>query len=305
MNDTTTSNPREVIGGNNPPLGRSIAAEQGDFALVTTAFLNEEYARQPGIVTALLNEARELPEVIEDDDTKGKVASLIKRLRDTTKALESFREKEKLPYLRGGQAVDQFFFGLEDKLARRDKKAKAGAADVLSNRLTDYDVRILEKIREERRRLAAKEERRALEAQEEASRAAAAAEEARIAAERARKPETAAAKEAVAEVKQEQAGEAKVNAALAIGKAEEAHISTLAKPADIMRMRGEDGTLSTMATEPYAEIENETLLDREKLWPFISLDAKEKALRAWAKTGGYNQQMAGAKIGRRPKSVVR
>jgi hypothetical protein len=298
-------NPRAIIGGNAPPLARSIAAEQGDFALVTTAFLNEEYARQPGIVTLLLNEARDLPEVIEDDATKGKVASLIKRLRDTAKALESFREKEKMPYWRGVQAVDQFFFGLIDRVARRDKKAKPGAADILLARLTDYDTRMLEAERERRRKAAEEEERKARAAQEEADRAAAQAEEARVAAERARKPETAAAKEAVAGVRESAASDATVAAAIAAGKAEAARIDTFAKPADIMRSRGEDGTLSTMATEPYAEIENEALLDKEKLWPFIALEAKERALRSWAKTVGHAQQMPGAKIGKRPRSTVR
>ena len=53
-----------------------------------------------------------------------------------------------------------------------------------------------------------------------------------------------------------------------------------------------------MTTESYAVIEDEALLDKEKLWPFISLDAKEKAFRAWAKTTGHNVQMLGAKVGR-------
>ncbi len=67
----------------------------------------------------------------------------------------------------------------------------------------------------------------------------------------------------------------------------------------------ESGTLSTMADEPYAEILDAALLDKNTLWPFISEDAKGKALRAWAKTTGHRQQMAGASIGKRQKSVVR
>lgn len=298
-------NPREAIGGNFPPLARSIAATEGDFAAVVTAFLEDEFGSRPKIVAALLDEARALPAVIEDDETKGKVASLIKRIRDEAKALDAIHGKEKTPYLRGGQAVDQFFFGLIDKLARRDKKNKNGAADVLGNRLTDYDTRILLAEQERRRKAEEEERRRAEAAQAEADRLAAEAEEARIAAERAKKPETVAAKEAVAEVREEASGAARVEATIATGRAEEAHIATLARPADIMRTRGEDGTLSTMATEPYAEVEDDAKLDIAKLWPFIALDAKEKALRAWAKTTGHNVQMAGARIGRRPKSVVR
>jgi hypothetical protein len=303
---------RLKIGGNSPPLARSIAAEEGDFALVVTAFLEDEYAKQPKIVQSLLEEARALmcdPETGKlkkiDDETKGKVTSLIKRMRDTAKALNAWHDKEKQPYLRGGQAVDQFFFGWIDKLTRRDKKNKAGAADVLNDELTDYDTRILEAERERRRLAAAEEARIAQAAYDAAAKAEREAEDARLAAERARKPEIAEQKETVAEQKEAVASEAKVDAALAAGRAQEAHIATLVKPADIMRTRGADGTLSTMATEPFAVVENEALLDRDKLWPFIPLAAKEQAYRAWAKTVGYNQQMAGGTCGRKPKSTVR
>ena len=298
-------NPRAVVGGNFPPLARSIAAEAGDFSLVTTAFLEEEYAKQPVIVSALLDEARALPERIEDDETKGKVASLIKRLRDHAKALDAAHSSNKTPYLRGGQAVDQYFFGLIDKLSRRDKKNKPGAADILSARLTDYDTRKLAEEQERRRKIAAEEARIAREAQMEAARKAQEAEDARLAAERARKPEAIEQKAAIADAHEAAAITAKVDAELATGKAEAAYIDTLQRPADIMQARGADGTLSTMATEPYAEIEDADLLDKNALWPFITVDAKEKALRAWAKVHGHAKQMAGAKIGKRPKSVVR
>jgi hypothetical protein len=302
---TDAQNPREQIGGNFPPLARSIAATEGDFAAVVTSFLEEEYRSQPEIVAALLEEARALPNPIEDDETKGNYASLIKRLRDAAKVLDAIHGKEKTPYLRGGQAVDQFCFGLIDKLARREKKNKPGAADVLGQRLTDYDTRVLLAEQERRRRAAEEEERVAREVQAEADRLAREAEDARQAAERAKKPETTAAKEAVAEVREEAASTARIEAAVATGRAETAHIATLARPADIMRTRGDDGTLSTMATETYAEIEDDSKLDMAKLWPFIRLDVKKTALTAWAKTTNFDQQMPGAKIGRRPKSVVR
>ena len=34
-------------------------------------------------------------------------------------------------------------------------------------------------------------------------------------------------------------------------------------------------------------VENQALLDKEKLWAFIPLAAKEQAFRAWAKNTGY------------------
>ncbi len=124
-------------------------------------------------------------------------------------------------------------------------------------------------------------------------------------ADRARKPAIIEQKqEAAAEVSTE-ASTAKVQAAITTGKAEAAHVDTLKKPADIMRTRGDDGTMTTMATEPYAVVEDEALLDKEKLWAFIPLAAKEQAFRAWAKNTGYTQQMVGGKCGRKPKSQVR
>lgn len=310
---TAPDNPRAGVGHNMPPLARSIAAEQGDFAAVTTAFLEEEYAKHPDVVEALLEECATLLRdpasgalrEIADDDMKGRVVSLMKRLRDEAKALDAIHGKEKTPYLRGGQAVDQFFFGLIDKLARREKRNRPGAADVLQEKLTAYDTKLLHAEQERRRREAAEQERIAREAQEKAAREAREAEEARLAAERARKPEIIEQKGAAAASAEIRAGESHVEAQVAAGRAEEAHVATFAKPADLMRRRGDDGTLSTMATEPYAVVEDDSLLDKEKLWPFLSLDAKEKALRAWAKVTGYGQQMPGAKVGRKPKSVVR
>lgn len=301
---TDASNPREMIGGNNPPLARNIALEE-NFAESVSAWLREDFAACPTETTALLEEARLLPNPIDSDDTKGRYTGLIKRLRDHAKKLGAFHEKEATPYMRGKQAVDQFFFGLIDKVARRDKKNNPGAADILAQRLTDYDTKLLlaeqERRRQEADRLAREEAARV----QEATRLQIEAEAKRLLAERARKPEFVDSKTAAAREAEAQASAAAVDAAVASGRAEEAHISTLARPADIMRTRSSEGTLSTMAREAYAEIEDESLLDKSVLWPFISLEAKEKAVRAWAKTHGHSKQMPGARVGHRPKSVVR
>lgn len=310
---SSTDIDRLGIGGNLPPIAAEIARYEGDFAAVVTAFLNEEYGKHEGIVAELLAEATALMrdpvtgelKRINDNDTKDKVKSLIKRMRDEAKALEAFHEKEKTPYLRGGQAVDQRFFGWIDKLARRAKTNRPGAADILNDELTDYDTRVLEAERERRRQIAAEEARKAQEAQAEADRLAREAEQRRLEAERARKPEIVEQKQEVAKTIAVAAGEARVEAAIVAGKAEAAHIDTLAKPADIMRQRGADGTLSTMKTEPFAVVEDESQLDKERLWPFIPLAAKEQAFRAWAKNTGYTQQMDGGRCGKKPKSEVR
>ena len=299
-----TQNPREALGGNFPPLARSIAAEE-NFAGTVTAFLEDEYRQIPGTVAQLLEEARAIPQVIEDEPTMGTVAKLIKRLRDEAAKIEAYRVKETEPYLRGGQAVNSFFFALREKCIRKDRQAKPGAADILQGRLDDYNQRKLAAERERLRQEAERSRREREEAERREREAAEKAEADRLAAERARKPETQQAKADIAEQSAQAASQAKIDADRATADAEAAHIATLAKPADIVRTRVNEGPTVTMATEPYALVEDFELLDKAALWPFIKQDAIEQALRAWARTTGHNQQMAGAKIGRRPKTVVR
>ncbi len=290
-------------GHNLPPLPRQISAEE-NLAPSVTEFLAEEFASLPGEVSALLDEARVLPKVIDDDDVMGTVAKLIKRFRETTKRIEAFHAREKAPYWTSGQAVDVFFFSLFEKCAKRTKTSKPGAADVLQARLDDYMDRKLAAEQERRRKEAAEQARVAREAQERADREAREAEDARLAAERARKPDAIVAKTAVADARENSASEAKADAGFALSKAEEAHVATLAKPADMVRTRVDDGPTVTMGTVPYAVIEDEDLLDKAKLWPFIKFEAKEAALTAWARTHGHSQQMPGAKIGKRAKGQV-
>ena len=60
-----------------------------------------------------------------------------------------------------------------------------------------------------------------------------------------------------------------------------------------------------MQQETYAEIEDAGKLDVSKLWMFVPFDAKQKALNAWARSTDWREPMAGARVGRRPKSQVR
>lgn len=307
------------IGHNNPPLPQSIALVEGDFAIIVTDYLGAEHKKWPEAAAALLEEARQLPKEIPDDETKGKVASLIKRIRDTAKMLDGIHAKEKQPYKRGGEAVDQFFFGLIDKLARRAKTNNPGAADILNARLTDYDNRKLAEERARRDREAAETARLAREAQDRAEatrkdeeRKQREADEAAAAAERARNPERKDEKIAAAqEVRQEAqqqgavADQAKVDAEVVTARAQDAYHATLTSSADIMRTRIGEGTLATMGVEKYAEIINRDELDKAALWPFIPLADLEKALRGWARNTDYRQSMPGADVGRRNKSTVR
>lgn len=276
-----------------------------DYAKEEVDRLQRDYPQFTNLALELKAEGEAILGKIVDPESKGIAASIIKRTRDAAKRFDGVRELEKMPHFRRGQGSDQFFNGLIDMLTRRDRKNRPGIADSLQQELTEYDTRILMAEQERRRKIAEEEARKQREAQQAAAKAAQEAEEKRLAAERARLPETRETKQEAAAVAGEAASAAKIEEAVATDRAEAAYVGTLAKPADIMRQRGEDGTLTTMAREFYAEVVDATKLDKGALWPFISLDAKEKALRQWAKTSGHRQQMAGAAIGDRPKSVVR
>lgn len=301
-----TENPRAVIGSNNPPISEVLAmfAVDENFSQTIADYLKEKYASFFNDATTLLGEARALPRPITSKEERAKYPPVIKRIRDLKGKFEAFHELEKAPFWRGGQACDQTFFGTIDKLMRRDKKANAGAADILGAELTDYDNRVLAEEQERRAEEARKAAAAARAAEQERLAAEAKAAELAAAAERARKPETQAVKQEAAEQAVQAVSAAKVEQTVAFQQAETAYIETLAKPADIMRDRGEDGTMSTMAQETYAEVDDYEKLNGALLWPFVSAKEKEKALRAWAKTTDYRKPMAGARVGRRNKTRV-
>lgn len=289
-------NPRGI--GDNVNAEINYAAEEAER-------LRGEYGETVRTVIELEARGAAMPEVFQNDADKSAAASLIKDMRDAGKRIEGFRELEKQPYFRRSQGVDQFFFGLADRLFRRNRKDRPGMADSLQESLTAYDTKNLREEQERRRREAEEAARLQREAEEVAAKAAAEAEERRLAAERARTPATTAAKQEAAQQAEEAASTTNVAAQIAADAATQARLDTYARPAEIMRQRGDDGVLTTMKRENYAEVTDEALLDKAALWPFIPIEAKEKALRAWAKTTGFRQQMEGAAIGDRPRSVVR
>ena len=67
------------------------------------------------------------------------------------------------------------------------------------------------------------------------------------------------------------ASTASIEADIAADKAQQAHIDTLAKPADIVRTRVEEGPTVTMQREAFAIVVDAALLDVAKLWPFVAL----------------------------------
>lgn len=280
-----------------------------DYAAEETDRLRRDYTGLADSVEQLLGTAAAIPLPIASNDDKAVVAKTIKDLRDMKSRVEGVREIEKIPHLRRGQAVDQFFGSLRISLLKDNKRDQNAIGDTLQAALTDYDNKLLAE-EQERRRLAA--ERAAREAREKAAAEAKAREEAeakRLAAERAKLPETKAAKAETADTADQTASAATVEAKLAETKAEEAYVETLARPADIMRNRGADGVMTTMAKEKFAEITDPKALDIEALRPFVKIEAWEAALRGLAASRGYSNdermQISGAIFGTRNKSQVR
>lgn len=288
-------NTRAVVGDNNAQA----AADR------VTAYLQDEYKARTAEIDALLEEARGAPTEVPSDEVATSIGSIVKRLRTLDKTMEAYREAEKAPHKLSADAVDAFFFRHRERLARRnpkDRSQKPGAADILQARIDDFLDR--KAIEEENRRK--EEARKAREAQAEADRLAREAmqkaEEARLAAERARSKTFE--KTAVAVAAQDMAKEAAVDAELAAQAAREAMAATQAKPAELSRTRGE-GVLLTQKKEPYANLEDRNLLDKAALWPFFTDAEIEKALRAWARSTGHKQEMAGADVGIGRKGVTR
>lgn len=275
-----------------------------DYAKQETDRLRVDYADLLTTVDELKALADAIPDEITVED-KETVIDLVKRGRDVKIRIDGLHDLEKQPHLRRGQGSDNFFFGLWDRIMKREKKNRDGFVDELLAKLTALDVRLLAEEQARRRRDSEESARVEAKLREEADAAAKVAEDARLAAERARKPETTAAKQEIADAAESVADAAVVDVTVAAAVAETAYVHTLARPADIMRTRTASGTLGTMAQETYAEVEDATKLDMAKLWPYLPFAAKETALRAWAKSTGHNEQMPGAKIGRRPKSQVR
>lgn len=285
-------NPRAVVGDNSTAYGENV--------------LNGLKSDYPGLeaeVADALDEARALPAKIDSTQVMAAYGPVMKRLRDLAKRMTGFHQAEKANHLEAGRRVDGFFFGFIDKVAKRDKKANPGAADVLQKRVDEYVQKMLAEEEERRRLLAAEQARIAQAAIEEANRLAREAEETRLAAERARKPETIAAKAEVADQAEQVASSAAAVANAAEQRAYDAHMETKAKPADMVRQRSE-GSMLTAGNEKIAEVVDAALLDKAALWPYISLAEKEKALRAWAKSTGYVKKMDGAEIGQRAKGRV-
>lgn len=287
-------NPREMIGGNSPDYAREISEQ-----------LERDYAGTKQTVAALLDEARALPKEIDSDSTMGVIARVIKRIRDLNGQVEAYRVKEKEPHLRRGDAVQQFFVGLNAKLLAAKKTDAKGAGDILQDRINRYmdEKEAKERAaRQEQERIARDAAAKAEAARQEAERIA---REAEAKAARARNEESIAANKKIADEARRKAEAAVIAAASAKSDLSDATEQANAKPADLTRTRLDDGVMVTMKQEWHVEITDSEKLDAKVLWAFVKDDAKLAALKAWGKITQHKKPMEGASITQRNTAPVR
>lgn len=281
-------NPKAVAGDNEAPayaqrITEQMAADYRDLAEETTNKLTEARAG--------------VPETIETEEQLGLVNRIVVELRDIAAKAVAFHKKEKEPFLRGGQAVDSFFFDI------RDRATKAG--DIIGKRGHAFNLRKLESERVKAAAEAEAARKLADEKKAEEDRLAADAEEARQKLERARKPETIEKLAVEATQIEKKAETAAVDAAVTRADAQVAQQATQRSSADIARVRHDSGRLSTMKQVGYVEITDFDKLPTERLWPYLKNEHIEAAVKAFAKKTGHKVSLPGAIIEMRDDTVYK
>lgn len=286
-------NRRAVVGDNT----------QVDYVAEVGGILDRDYAQTVANVEAFETEAAAMPAECNAENLQ-QFVGIIKRGKDLRSRIDAFREAESQPHHRRWQAVNNWFYAVIERLGKRERRGKDGVLDDLQASLDVHmqRVRIAE---EERRRREAEEAReRERKAAEEQRRKEAEAEAARLAAERARKPETQEVKAEVAANAAAAADAARVETIMAGDKVEQTTLAAMAKPADMVRNRGDEG-IATMARNMEARVTDYDALDLNRLRAYFKRDDIDKAVRAWARATSHREEMPGVEILNRPKTVIR
>lgn len=211
---------------------------------------------------------------IDDEDIARSVADYIKQIMAAVKAVEGARVAEKEPYLAGSRTVDGFFKAASDPL----DLVKRG----VEKRLTIY---MREKAEAERRERMERE--RLAREQAEAARRAAEEAERKLADERSLQDAIEAGKRA----EQAEADRAK------------AEQEASARAAELSRLRGEYGAVSSLRTTwTFSDVDREAL-DLEALRPHLPMAGLEGAIRSFIKAGG--RELRGCNIFETENAVVR
>lgn len=147
------SNPRAVIGNNEPP-----ATVEDEIAVALAPFADR--------IATLASRATALPKDIRSDEQKGAAGDVAKAARALYREVEATRDKLKRPYFEAGKTVDTSFAAPKERL---DQMAKR-----IEDRASAYDREQLAAKRraaEEEARRAREEERRRADLAEAAAQA--------------------------------------------------------------------------------------------------------------------------------------
>lgn len=254
------------LGHNNPPELFSGLALQEHLETVSKDLV----ARKD----ELINAAKDLPDVIDNDDDMAQVGDFKKLITAAVKNTEATRVSVKEPFLAGGRSVDGHFKAMNVPLEK-----------ILQNieKISTTYLRIKEA--EERRR-------RDEEAAKARAEAAAAAEEARRREEQIKGEKSLAAAIAA----EEAAKQAEADAAAAQKSAE-------AKAADLTRVRGSYGSVTSLQKFwDFKDIDRDTI-DLEFLRHHLPMDALEKAVRSAIKAGA--REIKGVSIYENSRAATR
>lgn len=259
MNDEFTELSPEGASLNFPDFSPASIARAGigHNAPPLPELLREETAALAKRRDDLLGACERVPASIVDEVTSGRVADLIKLIIKCGQEAKKDHGVRKAPFLEGGRQVDAAYKAITDPLDRAKTAVEAKQTGYLRAK-ADAERRARE---EEARRQAAEAERQ----RQEAEAAAAALEteddlDAAVAAE-------------------EAARQAAADAALAEKAAG-------AKAAELGRVRGEYGSMSSLTTFWDFKDVDRSSIDLDTLRPYLDILAIEKAVRVYVKSGG-------------------
>lgn len=235
--------------------------------------LSDEHATLVRRCADLLSAEARIPPII-DEDTARKVTDFVRQLSAAAKAADGARVAAKEPYLEGGRLIDGFFRQIVDPLMTVKRRTEAS--------LTTF---LREKEAKERR----EREEREREARE---------------IERKRREEAEAAEKAISDERSLAAAvDAENRRKQAEADAIEAEKDATAKPAEMSRVRGEYGALSSLRTTwTFSDLDRDEI-DLEMLRHHLPMDGLERAVRSFVKAGG--RTLVGVKIFETTGAVVR
>lgn len=293
MTLATEANPRAVAGSNLPPI-KDVYKAQNE---ALPQYLESDTADLVARTAELLEGFDRAPAVIEDAETAGKISDFIAQITKCVKAADSKRVDIKAGPLEAGRMIDGFFQkNILDKLDT--PRMAQGIKQKLLERLTKWEKKLAdeERARREAAEAALREEQRL--AQIAAREAQRKAEEAALAAQTAKDLDGAIDLE-------EHQRKAAEQAAAAQAAAEAATRLANAKPAEMSTVRGEYGSSSSLRTTWKGRVSKPDTVDLNALRDYISKDAIEKAVNAYAKIHKNTKPIAGVEFFEESSAVVR